>query len=139
MEDIKPLNWSPDPGAGYTVMRRPDGGMHYIFTDIQHSTLVHWRKFALQHLLDSDRLTRNLYDLRQVKEFDQEAIEYALEVASDPSTRNVRTAVVVANEQVLRPLQKLAALIPPGGVELALFTDIDAAEAWLNRPLTLMV
>ena len=26
MTDPKPLNWTPDPGIGYTVVRRPDGG-----------------------------------------------------------------------------------------------------------------
>ena len=46
-EAIKPLNWTPEPGIGYTVVRRPDGGMHYTFTNISHKTLIHWREFAL--------------------------------------------------------------------------------------------
>jgi hypothetical protein len=134
----KPLNWEPDPEVGYTVVRRPDGGMHYTFTDLTPATLVHWRKFALEHLLDSDRLTRNLYDLRQVKDVSEEAINYALEVSQDPSARNIRVAVVVANEKVRQAVGEIAALTNPGGVELAIFTDISAAEAWLSRPLTLL-
>ena len=66
-------------------------------------------------------------------------MKYALEVGSDPSTRNIRVAVVVANEQVLRSIREIAALMVPGGIELAIFADIDKAEAWLNRPLTLVV
>lgn len=136
--DPKPLNWTPDPDIGYTVVRRPDGGMHYTFTDLTPATLVHWRKFALEHLLDSDRLTRNLYDLRQVEEVSEEAINYALEVSQDPSTRNIRLAVVVANEKVRQAVEEIAALTNPGGIEMAIFTDINAAEAWLSRPLTLL-
>jgi hypothetical protein len=136
--DPKPLNWTPDPDIGYTVVRRSDGGMHYTFTDLTPATLVHWRKFALEHLLDSDRLTRNLYDLRQVEEVSEEAINYALEVSQDPSTRNIRLAVVVANEKVRQAVEEIAALTNPGGIEMAIFTDINAAEAWLSRPLTLL-
>jgi hypothetical protein len=137
--ETKPLNWTPSPDVGYTVERRSDGGMQYVFTDVSHVTLEHWRKFALEHLIDSDRLTRNLYDLRQVSDITEEAVKYALEVGSDPSTRNIRVAVVVANEQVLRSIREIAALMVPGGIELAIFADIDKAEAWLNRPLTLVV
>jgi hypothetical protein len=135
----KPLNWTPQPDVGYTVERRPDGGMQYNFTDVSHVTLEHWRKFALEHLIDSDRLTRNLYDLREVSNITEEAVKYALEVGSDPSTRNIRVAVVVANEQVLQSIREIGALMLPGGVDLAIFTDMEKAEAWLNRPLTLVV
>jgi hypothetical protein len=137
--ETKPLNWTPDPDVGYTVERRPDGGMQYSFTDVSHATLEHWRKFALEHLLDSDRLTRNLYDLRQVANITEEAVKYALEVGSDPSTRNIRVAVVVENERVLQSIREIAALMAPGGLDLAIFTDLKEAEAWLNRPLTLVV
>lgn len=137
--ETKPLNWTPDPDVGYTVERRPDGGMQYNFTDVSHATLEHWRKFALEHLLDSDRLTRNLYDLRQVANITEEAVKYALEVGSDPSTRNIRVAVVVENERVLQSIREIAALMAPGGLDLAIFTDLKEAEAWLNRPLTLVV
>lgn len=137
--DRKPLNWTPSPNIGYTVERRPDGGMHYIFREISHETLEHWRKFALEHLLDSDRLTRNLYDMRLVDELPKEAIEYALEVSSDPSTRNIRLAVVLSTEEVKQTVENIAALIAPGGLELGIFTDMDKAEAWLDRPLTLLV
>jgi len=137
--ETKPLNWTPDPNVGYTVERRPDGGMQYSFTDVSHVTLEHWRKFALQHLIDSDRLTRNLYDLRQVENITEEAVKYALEVGSDPSTRNIRVAVVVENEGVLQSIREISALMVPAGLDLSIFTDLDKAEAWLNRPLTLVV
>jgi 2-amino-4-hydroxy-6-hydroxymethyldihydropteridine diphosphokinase len=135
----KPLNWTPAPGLGYTVSRRPDGGLNVIFTDITHETLTHWRNFALDHLLDSDRLTRNLYDLRQVKELPEEAITYALEVSNDPSVRNIRMAVLVSSQDVAQRIIEIAALTTSGGVEMAIFTSEDEAEAWLNRPLTLLV
>lgn len=138
-EVVKPLNWKPAPGIGYSVERRPDGGMYYKFTDVSHQTLTHWREFALEHLLESDRLTRNLYDLRQVDEITEEAINYAVEVSSDPSTRNVRLAVVVANQTARESIAKIASLTTPGWLEIRIFVDMDEAEAWLNRPLTLMV
>lgn len=134
--DVKPLNWQPDPGIGYTVERRPDGGMHFTFTDVNDATLAHWREFSLQHLLDSDRLTRNLYDLRQVVELPEAALRYALEVNSDPSVRNIRLAVIVSSETVYQALQEINALSTPGGVEMAIFYDIDEAQTWLDRPLT---
>jgi hypothetical protein len=138
-EAIKPLNWTPEPGIGYTVVRRPDGGMHYTFTNISHKTLIHWREFALEHLLSSDRLTTNLYDLRQIEHLPEEAINYAVEVSSDPSTRNVRLAVVVTNETVRESIRKIASLTTPGWLEIGVFTDIGEAETWLDRPLTLLV
>jgi len=134
--EIKPLKWSPKPGIGYTVSRRPDGGMNITFTDVTRATLEHWREFALEHLLDSDRLTRNLYDLRRIQELPQEAIQYAVEVNNDPSVRNIRLAVVVASEQVRLMVEEIAALTTPGGVEMSIFSDLAEAEAWLARPLT---
>lgn len=138
-EEVKPLNWKPISGIGYSVERRPDGGMNYTFTDVSHQTLAHWREFSMEHLLGSDRLTRNLYDLRQVDEITEEAIGYAVEVSSDPSTRNVRLAVVVANDGVREAIEKIASLTTPGWMEIKIFTDIQEAETWLDRPLTLMV
>jgi hypothetical protein len=135
----KPLNWKPAPDVGYSVQRREDGGMHYVFTDISRKTLEHWRAFALDHLIDSDRLTRNLYDLRQIDRVPGEAIEYAVEVGSDPSTRNIRLAVVVANEYVKDAIEEIAALTNPRGLEIGIFTDMAKAQAWLDRPLTLLV
>jgi hypothetical protein len=137
--DPKPLNWHPEPGIGYTVVRRPDGGMHLTFTDASPATLKHWRKFSLEHLLDSDRLTRNLYDLRQLDSIPDEAIQYAVEVNNDPSVRNIRLAIVSANERVRESLLRVADLTRPGGVEMGLFTTIEEAEVWLDRPLTLQV
>jgi hypothetical protein len=135
----KPLHWSPTPGIGYTVARRPDGGMHYIFTDLDETTLKHWREFALDHLLDSDRLTTNLYDLRQIEDLPEEAIQVALEVNSDPSVRNIRLAVVVGSQKVRDALREIDALSAGSGVEMGIFTDLDKAEAWLDRPLTYTV
>ena len=137
--ELKPLKWTPVPGVGYSVTRRPDGGMHYVFTDVSPVTLKHWREFALDHLLDSDRLTTNLYDLRQVEKLTDEAVQVALEVNSDPSVRNIRLAVVVANEMVRQSLLEIDALSAGGGVEMAVFTDAEKAETWLNRPLTYTV
>lgn len=138
-ERVKPLNWEPAPGIGYTVVRRSDGGMHYTFTDLSHDTLAHWREFAVQHLLESDRLTTNLYDLREITEITSEAIDYAIEVNSDPSARNIRLAVVVKNEVLKEEITKIPSLTTPGGVEFGVFTDLSEAETWLDRPLTLIV
>lgn len=137
--EVKPLRWTPDPEIGYTVTRRVDGGMHITFTDASQATLEHWREFALEHLLDSDRLTRNLYDLRQLDELPEEAIQYAVEVNNDPSVRNIRLAVVATSDSIRQALRKIAALTTSGGVEMAVFTELEAAEAWLNRPLTQLV
>ena len=139
--EYKPLNWKPVPGIGYTVTRRPDGGMHYVFTDLDRATLEHWRDFALEHLYDSDRLTRNLYDLRQVKEIPEEAIHFAVEANSDPAARNIRLAVVVASPAVKEAVEAIAAqtTVPGGGANIKLFTNLDEAEAWLSRPLESMV
>ena len=137
--DIKPLNWKPASNIGYTVVRRADGGMHFTFTDITKATLDHWREFSLEHLLDSDRLTRNMYDLRQLNDISEDAVKYAIELNNDPSVRNIRLAVVAANDKVREGLKEVASLTTPGGVEMGLFTTIEEAEAWLNRPLTLLV
>ena len=137
--DIKPLNWKPAANIGYTVVRRADGGMHFTFTDTTKATLEHWREFSLDHLLDSDRLTRNLYDLRQLSDVSDDAVKYAIELNNDPSVRNIRLAVVATNEKVRDGLKEVAALTTPGGVEMGLFTTIEEAETWLDRPLTLLV
>ncbi len=99
--EAKPLKWSSDPEVGYTVERRPDGGLKVVFSDLSKSTLDHWRRFALEHLIDSDRLTRNLYDLRQIDSLPEVAVNYAVEVNYDPSVRNIRLAVVVASADIL--------------------------------------
>ena len=136
MTDMKPLNWEPVPGLGYTVVRRVDGGMHYTFTDLDDKTILHWQNFAHDHLLDADRLTRNLYDLRQVKEVPESAIRVAVEVNSDPSARKIRLAVVVASEAVADAIRKIAALaLTESAAAMKIFTDIDKAEEWLSRPL----
>jgi hypothetical protein len=139
MPDLKPLNWSPAPGVGYSVIRRPDGGMQFTFVDVSPATVKHWRNFSIQHLYDSDRLTRNLYDLRQLTEVSEDAIRIALEVNSDPSARNIRLAVVVANEMVRQAILKIADLTPAGGVETHISTDMEKAEEWLSRPLEKLV
>jgi hypothetical protein len=137
-QEVKPLNWSPDPDVGYSVSRRLDGGMNVRFTRLTQATLKHWREFALQHLLDSDRLTRNLYDLREIDYIPEEAVAYAVEVNNDPAVRNIHLAVVTASDQVTQAMHEITALTT-GGVEMAVFKDVESAEAWLNRPLTLVV
>lgn len=135
---VKPLKWTPGPEAGFTVIRRQDGGMHFTFTDLEPETLDIWRQFALDHLLESDRLTRNLYDLRSIADISEEAIEMAVEANSDPSSRNIRVAVVVADQPVRRAVQKITDLTAGGGVELRIFTELDEAEQWLSRPISLL-
>ncbi|MBI3763635.1 MAG: hypothetical protein HY260_17470 [Chloroflexi bacterium] len=131
---MKPLDWKPDPRVGYTVVRRPDGGMHFTFTDVSHETLMHWREFALSHLAGAEGMNRNLYDLRQVKALPEEAVRLAIEVNNDPAARSVRLAILVAGESVAARLQEIAALSL--GAEISLFTDSGEAEAWLNRPFS---
>ena len=136
MTEIKPLNWTPKPGVGFSVVRREDGGMNLTFTDLSDSTLNDWRDFAMEHLLGSDRRTRNLYDLRAVKEIPEKAIRAAVEANSDPSARNIRVAVVVADDRVAGAVRDVAALALAGTASaMKIFSDIDEAEAWLARPL----
>jgi len=136
MTEIKPLNWTPKPGVGLSVIRRGDGGMTLTFTDLSDATLADWREFAMEHLLNADRRTRNLYDLRAVREIPEKAIRAAVEANSDPSARNIRVAVVVANENVANAVREVAARTEAEAASaLKLFTDINEAEAWLARPL----
>jgi hypothetical protein len=136
MTQTKPLNWTPVPGVGMTVVRRADGGMNLTFTDLSDVTLKSWREFSLDHLLNADRLTRNLYDLRAVKQIPETAINAAVEVNSDPSARNIRLAVVVADEKVANAIRTVAALaLPESAAAMKIFTDMNDAEAWLSRPL----
>jgi len=139
MTEPKPLYWKPDPGIGYTVIRRPDGGMTVTVTDLSDATIQNWRAFALEHLLGSDRLTRNLYDLRQVKDIPEKAVHAAIEVNSDPAARNIRVAVVVNNDKVASAVRELYyQSLPATSAAIKIFTDIAAAEAWLSRPLDQM-
>lgn len=135
MTELKPLNWTPTPGIGYTVARRADGGMQLTFTDLSDATLAHWKEFALAHLLDSDRLTRNLYDLREVPDIPEKAVRMAVEVNNDPSTRNLRVAVLVANDAVREKVIEIAALAPGSGAAVRVFSSMAEAETWLARPL----
>ena len=136
MNEIKPLNWTPKPGVGFSVVRRDDGGMNLTFTDLSDATMNDWREFAMDHLLGMDRRTRNLYDLRAVQEIPEKAIRAAVEANSDPSARNIRVAVVVANEEVADGIRQVAArALAETASALKLFTDVDEAEAWLARPL----
>ena len=136
MTDQKPFNFPPpdDPSIGYSVTRRPDGGMHYVFTDTEHPTLLHWREFALAHLAAADHNTRNLYDLRQVRRLTQEALRLALEVGNDPAARNVRTAVVVPSPEMAAALDEISAISERGNFRV--FTDPDEAEEWLAQPFS---
>lgn len=136
MTEIKPLNWTPKPGVGMSVVRREDGGMNLTFTDLSDATLNDWREFAMEHLLGADRRTRNLYDLRAVKDIPEKAIRMAVDANSDPSARNIRLAVVVADEKAAEAIRRVAALaLPETAAAMKIFTDINAAEAWLGRPL----
>jgi len=139
MTDQKPLYFTPDPSVGFTAERRDDGGMNLIFKDVTHETLDHWHKFAEEHLLGSDRLVRNLYDLSQVERISEEAVQVAVELNSDPSTRNIRLAVVVANDDVKAAIQKVGDLAAGGGARMGIFTDLAEAEAWLSRPMESMI
>jgi hypothetical protein len=131
--------WTPKAGIGYIVTRRPDGGMTLTFSDLSEATISDWREFAFEHLMGSDRLTRNLYDLRKVKEIPEKAIKMAAEVNSDPSTRNVRAAVVVASEQVKESILKVAASATGTGAAVKIFSVLEEAETWLSKPLDQMI
>ena len=139
MSDTKPLNWSPSPGVGMTVSRRADGGMNLTFTDTSDATVKAWHDFALEHLLGVDRLTRNLSDLRAVKDINEAAVRTAVEVNSDPSARNIRLAVVVGSEKAATAIREIAALaLPETSAAVKIFTDLTEADAWLSRPLDQM-
>ncbi len=136
MSEIKPLNWSPKPGVGLSVVRRGDGGMTLTFTDLSDATINDWHEFALEHLLGADRRTRNLYDLRLVRDIPEKAVRMAVEANSDPSARNIRVAVVVADENVAEAIRNVGSLALAGSAAaMKIFTDINEAEAWLARPL----
>lgn len=140
MTESKPLYWKPEPGIGYTVVRRPDGGMAITFTDLSDRTIQHWHDFALEHLLNLGRLTRNLYDLRQIKEIPEKAIHTAIEVNSDPAARNIRAAVVVGTDKLANAVREIYyAANPETSAAIKIFSDLDAAEAWLSRSLDQMV
>lgn len=136
MTEIKPLNWTPKPGVGLSVVRRGDGGMTLTFADLSDATISDWREFAMEHLLGLSGRTRNLYDLRAVKDIPEKAVKMAVEANSDPSARNIRVAVVVADEKAADAVRQVAALASTeSAAALKLFTDINEAEAWLARPL----
>ncbi len=135
MDELKPLNWKPKPGIGYTVARRADGGMNLTFTDLSDATLADWREFAFEHLMGSDRLTRNLYDLRDVQQVTEKAIKLAVEVNSDPSTRNLRVAVLVASESARKSIMDVAAGAVGSGAAIRIFTSMAEAEAWLMKSM----
>jgi hypothetical protein len=139
MTETKPLYWKPEPGIGYSVQRRSDGGMTVTVTDLTDATIQHWHDFAMEHLLGSDRLTRNLYDLRQVKEIPDKAVHAAIDVNSDPAARNIRVAVVVNSEKVANAVRELYyQSLPETSAAIKIFTDMDAAETWLSRSLDMM-
>ncbi|MBT3321981.1 MAG: hypothetical protein HN392_06810 [Anaerolineae bacterium] len=134
MSEAKPLNWKAEPGIGYTVERREDGGMNYLFTDLSEKTINHWKNFAEDHLLDADRRTRNLYDLREIKEMSEDAIRSAIRLNSDPSARKIRLAVVVANDTIAEAIRKVAALADTNfAAAIQIFTDVAKAEEWLAK------
>jgi hypothetical protein len=136
MTEIKPLNWTPKSGVGLSVVRRGDGGMNLTFTDLSEATINDWREFAMEHLLESTGRTRNLYDLRAVKEIPEKAIKMAVEANSDPAARNIRVAVVVADDRVAEAIRDVGSMALAGTASaMKIFTDINEAETWLSRPL----
>jgi hypothetical protein len=139
MSELKSLNWKQKPGVGYTVARRADGGMNLTFMDLSEQTMADWREFAFEHLMDSDRLTRNLYDLRDVADISEKAIKLAIEVNSDPSTRNLRVAVVVASESARDAILNVAAGVVGSGAAIRIFTRMADAEAWLAKSMEQIV
>jgi hypothetical protein len=139
MDVLRPLNWTQKPGIGYTVARRADGGMNLTFTDLSEATMADWREFAFEHLLGSDRLTRNLYDLRDVAEIPEKAIKMAVEVNSDPSTRNLRVAVLVASEGAREAVMNVADGVVGSGAAIRIFTRMADAEAWLAKSMEQIV
>lgn len=137
--DLKPLNWKRKPNIGYTVARRSDGGMNVTFTDLNESTVADWQEFSFDHLMSSDRLTRNLYDLREVEEIPHHVVDLAIQVNSDPSTRNVRVAVLVANEEVREAILNVSAGAVGSGAAIRIFTKLAEAEDWLQKSVEQIV
>lgn len=137
--ELKPLNWQRKENIGYTVARRPDGGMNLTFTDLSEETVKDWREFSFEHLMDSDRLTRNLYDLREVANIPSNVIKLAIEVNSDPSTRNLRVAVLVATEEVKKAILDVSAGSVGSGAAIKVFTSLVEAENWLQRSVEQIV
>lgn len=136
MNEPKPLAYTPpsDQSVGFTAARRPDGGMHLTFTRLDRETLAQWREFAQRHLHAADRQNRNLYDLRAVREIPDEVIQVAEELNSDPAAKFIRLAVVVARPELAGALREIDRLSM--GAEIEVFTDLDEAEAWLERPFS---
>jgi len=137
--ELKPLNWNRKPNVGYTVARRSDGGMNITFTDLSDETIADWREFAFEHLMGSDRLTRNLYDMREVAVIPNLAIKLAIEVNSDPSTRNLRVAVLVATQEVQDAILNVAAGAVASGAAIKIFTKLAEAEEWLAKSVEQIV
>jgi hypothetical protein len=101
--------------------------------------MADWREFAFEHLMGSDRLTRNLYDLRDVSDISEKAIKMAVEVNSDPSTRNLRVAVLVASESAREAILNVAAGAVGSGAAIRIFTRLVEAEAWLAKSMDQIV
>ena len=135
----KPLSWEPTPETGFKVIRRDDGGMDVTFTDASRSTLEKWRDFAYEHLIGSDSLTRNLYDLRLLDRLSQDAVQIAIELNSDPTARNIRLAVVVSNQEVTTAVQEIIDGTTGDGARMSIFDNLGDAEEWLNRPIESMI
>jgi len=117
MSDPKPLYFTSDPTIGFTAERRPDGGMNLTFKDINPDTLNHWREFSE----------------------DERAIQIAVELNSDPSTRHIRLAVVVKDDAIRKMVQKISDQTPVGGARIEIFTDREEAEGWLMRPIESLI
>ena len=70
-----------------------------------------------------------------MSEVSEKAIKTAVEVNSDPSTRNLRVGVLVSQESVRQAIAGVASGVAGGGAAIRIFTSMEEAEAWLKKPL----
>ena len=72
-------------------------------------------------------------------EIPAKAIELAVEVNSDPSTRNLRVAVLVGSEKARQAIMEVAAGAVGSGAALRIFTRMADAETWLAKSMEQIV
>jgi hypothetical protein len=71
-----------------------------------------------------------------VEEIPEKAVHAAIDVNSDPAARNIRVAVVVNSDRVAKAVRELYyQSLPETSAAIKIFSDLEAAEAWLSRPL----
>ena len=89
----------------------------------------------MEHLLGADRRTRNLYDIRAVKEIPEKAIRMAVEANSDPLHGISVWRWWWRIKMLRRRSVMLLRALPEAASAMKIFTDMNEAEAWLARPL----